>query len=182
MGNIHSLPMNAIAIKASQIIEGYLSLDRIPNTLTGKDADTIDGINSDAFFQLLTVAQFMAPEPTGTFEYPGVATNGNLEECTAADTLGEYFDVDWGALAPIKEFRQIGYEGAAMEGNLAKIQHWKDGAWVDNTLNIPNEFTHNWSDWVTLTEPVMTSKIRFVCTGLDAATKLYMVCQIEMRG
>ncbi|RLC76478.1 MAG: hypothetical protein DRJ03_28590, partial [Chloroflexi bacterium] len=32
-----------VSLDASQITTGILSLDRIPNTLTGKDADTVDG-------------------------------------------------------------------------------------------------------------------------------------------
>ena len=63
-----------------------------------------------------------------------------------------------------------------------KIQHYEDGAWVDNTVGI-STILAAWSPWTALTVPVFTTKIRVVAVTIDPyAGNNNVMAEIEFRG
>lgn len=165
------------AAGGSDDIDSALALAAIPTPLTGKDADTVDGYEGAELGEGLTLALFRTNPGTGT-----VTTPDNINDDDTATiiwaVLGQYVDVDWVVTRKVTMFRQYG--GTMNEDGTWKIQHWNGAAWVDNTLDIPTKDL-GWTDWINLTTPVITSKIRVVATLIDSYGQ-NRIKELEMQG
>lgn len=167
---------------ASDLTAGEVHLDRLPATLTGKDADTVDTYTGDQVLPELTVAIFQRNTATGTMSNPGNINNGNVGVGADADVVGEYTDIVWTKKRCVSEYRHYGVAGYTGDGTW-KIQHWDGSAWVDNTTGIATRATADWSAWTALTTEVFTTKIRIIATALDSfedPDKSWMM-DLEMR-
>lgn len=191
MGNTHSsLPLDKttlekdgaleLSLSADQIAADTLALARIPATLTGKDADTLDGVNSTGFVSFLTVVQFQENAATGTAYQPGRINDNNEVTFPSFDAIGEYCEIEFSELHAISEYR---YRGNLLhnEDGHYKIQHWDGEGWVDNTTGISTRDAP-WSDWADLDNPVITKKIRIVATAIDTGETQNLPLEWQLKG
>ena len=130
----------------------------------------------------LTVAEFQTNPATGTFASPANLNDNNVAQFTEADALDEYCEVEWGADKFISCFRHHGDYGAPFAGKF-KIQHWDGSQWVDNTIDIDCMY-YGWSSWISLTIPIVTNKIRVVCTNIldGGENERCPIGELELKG
>ena len=190
MGNVHSSPITnkamlekdgvfELSLDATQLTAGLLNLDRLPATLTGKDADTLDGYNSTELQVILTVADFQANPATGTADDPQNINNGSVVDSAFFDVEDEYCEIDFGFIALISQYRWMGDEINKYLSDKCKIQHWDGSVWVDNTVDIP-VVLNVWTDWTSLTKAVLTSKIRWVISQMSVGP--FRIRELEVKG
>lgn len=141
-------------------------LAQIPDTLTGKDADTLDGLEAAEMITLLTVEGFQANAGTGTATNPQSINNNNVSSIMVGDAEGEYSEVAFGLPVLIKQWRHYGY--AAHEGDGRWKFSYFDGVWHDWETNIPVSTVAGWSAFASPAAGVVSCTIfRVTCTTVD---------------
>ncbi|MBA7564524.1 hypothetical protein ES708_06187 [subsurface metagenome] len=158
---------------------GAFALTQIPDTLTGKDADTLDGYHAvDLLVGGLTVTVFQQNPGTGDASLPQSLNDNNPVTFSQFFPAGEYVEVNWGGARKVIEYRYYGFNAATPSG-FYKIQAYIDG-WVDIETDIPGRLA-SWSNWIGVT-PFITEKIRFICTTVGEHTDDQKIGELEMRG
>ena len=129
---------------------------------------------------MLTVAQFQANAATGTVANPERANDNMFLAQINFNNIGEYVEVQFDHYNFITKYRMYGNNSNAEDGAY-KIQHYEDGGWVDNTLNIPTNLTL-WSSWALLDISVYTKAIRLVATAIDTASSVSVLAELQIEG
>jgi len=144
------------------------------------DAKTLEGYSASELLNYLTPNVCHLEPATGTARYPERINDGDDGSRAIFDSVGEYVEIIFLGMYYVSEYRYNGYTSFNGDGRL-KIQHWDGSQWVDNTLNIPTVGT-GWTNWISLTTPVVTSKIRIVATALDSYSDENYIAEFELRG
>lgn len=126
----------------------------------------------------LTVTDFQLNPGTGTFSYPALL-NDNTTDPTYTSSVAAYVEVDFGDDFTITEFRHSGHDTLNEDGSF-KIQHWNGTSFVDNTTGIVTR-TGSFSDWISLTTSIVTSKVRIIASVIDSNGYI-KIRELEMRG
>lgn len=128
----------------------------------------------------LTVPFFQEGTATGNTLVPENLNDGNTGTIFTMYSAGDYCDIAFSYLARVTQYRYYGNVDNDPLNNKLKIRHWEDGAWVDNTVDIPDRGA-SWSNWTPLTTPISTTKIRWEATAMGAAVTKIKTAELEMK-
>ena len=131
-------------------------------------------------FNNLSVSMFQTNTGTGTSTNPQNINNNNTSSFTIFDDINEYTEIILPSNCIIYEFRHYGSAIHNGDGKY-KIQHYRDGIWVDNTIDILTQLV-GWSSWIKLSELIGSTKIRIICTLLDTKNNMNVIYELEVRG
>lgn len=155
------------------------TLQDAANGIAGLDSD-IKVTSAQLPLPMLTLAQFQANAATGTALYPEEVNNVATGGTARFDAVGEYAEIQLDLYTFITRYRIFG-TNTNVEDGAYKIQHYEDGGWVDNTLNIPTN-KMLWSAWAFLDIPVYTKVIRLVATSIDTGASISFIGELEVVG
>ena len=172
---------------ASEITSGRFGKSRLEWTAnkllkgSGVGADPTEiAMPNEAVGLEATVALFQAIASYGTFSVGATLLNNNTSDNSAANTVGQYSEVNFGKVVFIQRWRQL---GSAVNNGTGrwKIQYYNlaTHAWVDWLINIPVRTTLDWSGFAFGTV-VLTDKIRLVCTTVDTAIPASYLRELEV--
>ena len=159
------------------------ALAQIPNTLTGKDADTLDGYEAVTLLNPIHLDVFQGYPGTGTATDPEKLNDGSVSDLARFTAVDQYIEVDVQAKYVWREYRIRTVSGNTHEG-LLKIQWWDGDSWEDLNTGVRTggtSGTFSWSAWTALSTEVVTNKMRFVCTQVDAEDNDANCHEVEMR-
>lgn len=163
------------AVKTTKVRVVAVALDTYDNSNHAHEWEIVGNT-----YRELTVADFQANPATGTMSMPSSVNDNTTTTTATATPVGEYVEIDFGSIFHVGEYRFYGYASQSGDGTF-KLQHWDGEQWVDNTVDIPTRGA-SWSDWIPLTTPVTTSKVRIVSTLLDTGSDNCLISEWEMRG
>ena len=156
-------------------------LAQIPDTLTGKDADTVDGYEAVELIAQLGIGGFQAVPAVGTMSTPANINDNDTNSKAQSNAVDQYAEVRFVVASLIKQHRHYG-DGSHTGDGRFKIQYWDGDSWEDWDTDIPVEATGDWTGWITPAAGAkLTTKIRVVSTTIDTGIDWNIWGEMEIK-
>lgn len=138
------------------------------------EADAKIAAALDAYTPEATLIDFQAIPAYGTFyQDPDRMNDNNITTYAAANAIGQYAEVTFGANVKIDQWRMYGHVDNLGTGKFKIEYYGQDNAWHDWVTNIPTRGA-SWTALTAATE-VICSRVRLTVTTVDT----YGVSRLE---